>query len=73
MYFIDLIIYVIVKFLIKLVLDILWQIVVEVLVGELWLWELRELSEVRSILEALNVHHVWELEVRWLRRHLLVE
>lgn len=68
---VHLIVDVVVKFLIKLVLNVLRQVVIEILVWELWLWELRERAEVGRILEALNVHHIWELEVRW-RRHLLL-
>jgi len=71
-YLVHFIIDIIVEFLIELVLYVLRQVVVKKLVvRELRLWELRERAEVGRVLEALDVHHVGELEVRW-RRHLLL-
>ena len=65
--FIHLVIDVIVELLIEFIFNVLWQVVIEVLIRERWFWELSERIEVWSILETLNVHHIWELKV-WLRR-----
>lgn len=69
--FIHLVIDIIVKLLIEFVFNILRKVVVEVLICELRLGELSKGVEIGRVLEALNVHHVGELEVRWLRGHHL--
>jgi hypothetical protein len=61
--FIHLVIDVIVELLIEFIFNVLWQVVIEVLIRERWFWELSERIEVWSILETLNVHHIWELKV----------
>ena len=69
MYLINLVINIIIKLLIELVLNVLRQIVVKILVWERRLRELSEGIEVGSILERLDVHHIWELEVGWRGHH----
>ena len=69
MNFIHLVIDVIVELLIEFVFNVLWQVVVKILVWERWFWELSEGIEVWSVLEALDVHHIWELKVRLRRGH----
>lgn len=72
-YFIHFIIDVIVELLVEFIFDILRKVVVKELVWELRLlrlWELRERVEVWRVLEALDIHHVRELVICGLRRHL---
>ena len=54
---------IIVKLFVEFVFDVLREIVVEILLGILWLWKLWEASEIWRVLETLHVHHIWELEI----------